>query len=128
MAFSCVFFVCKDFTDAFLFATIRPKRKALQKKNGDKGISRSAERDKGSAPLTAPPFEKGGRKLFLRALSLVFALLYHLPQCRKRVRQPADGVDYAVAHCFLACKHASDIGRDLVGAHHQLVQLLFVRI
>ena len=29
----------------------------------DKGVSPSAEGDKGSAPLTAPPFEKGGQKL-----------------------------------------------------------------
>ena len=27
------------------------------------GVSLSADSDKGSAPLTAPPFEKGGRKL-----------------------------------------------------------------
>ena len=29
----------------------------------DRGISPLASGDKGSAPLTAPPFEKGGRKL-----------------------------------------------------------------
>jgi hypothetical protein len=29
----------------------------------EKGISPLASGDKGSAPLTAPPFEKGGRKL-----------------------------------------------------------------
>lgn len=39
------------------------KKKAWQKRNAVKGISRSADRDKGCAPLTAPPFEKGGRKL-----------------------------------------------------------------
>ncbi|MBQ8382956.1 MAG: hypothetical protein IJX47_07125 [Clostridia bacterium] len=38
-------------------------KKKLSKKKRRKSISRSAERDKGYAPLTAPPFEKGGRKL-----------------------------------------------------------------
>jgi len=39
------------------------KEKALQKETPFEGISPSAEGDKGCAPLTAPPFEKGGRKL-----------------------------------------------------------------
>ncbi len=38
-------------------------RKAAKRKRRKKGISRSAERDKGYAPLTAPPPQKGGRKL-----------------------------------------------------------------
>ena len=36
------------------------------------GVSLSAESDKGYAPLTAPPFEKGGRKLDTLALLSVF--------------------------------------------------------
>jgi len=46
------------------------------------GISLSAESDKGYAPLTAPPFEKGGRKLsrlgsavYVCSLSSLFQLL-----------------------------------------------------
>ena len=39
------------------------KEKSSQKRNRDLRISRSAEHDEGSAPSTAPPFKKGGRKL-----------------------------------------------------------------
>ena len=42
---------------------IQAQKKKLSKRKRRKKISRSAERDKGSAPLNAPPFEKGGRKL-----------------------------------------------------------------
>ena len=43
----------------------KAKEKALQKER-PQGVFRSyAESDKGYAPLTAPPFEKGGRKLSL---------------------------------------------------------------
>ena len=46
-------FLCsaKKFTLSCVFRTIE-------------GISLSAESDKGFVPLTSPPFEKGGRKLF----------------------------------------------------------------
>ena len=47
----------------FFFCHRRRKRKSYQKEKRREEISRSAERDKGSAPLNAPPFEKGGRKL-----------------------------------------------------------------
>jgi hypothetical protein len=40
-------------------------RKKLAKENAKRGFSRSAEREEGYAPSTAPPFEKGGRKLSL---------------------------------------------------------------
>ena len=46
----------------FFFGT-RGAKKKLCKKKREKEISPSADGDKGSAPLTAPPFEKGGRKL-----------------------------------------------------------------
>ena len=54
----------KKLLAAFLFDTIGANRKAWQKRNAIRKISRSAERDKGSAILTAPPFEKGVRKIF----------------------------------------------------------------
>ena len=38
-------------------------KKKLTKRNAEKGISHVVTGDKGYAPLTAPPFEKGGRKL-----------------------------------------------------------------
>jgi hypothetical protein len=39
-------------------------KKKLAKRNAERGVSRSAEREEGYAPSTVPPFEKGGRKLF----------------------------------------------------------------
>ena len=48
--------------------------------------------------------------------------LYHPPKCLKRIRQPSDGVDYAVFDGFLARKDTADVGRDLIGSHHQLAQ------
>ena len=48
---------------AFLLQEVGAREK-LTKENAEKGISRSAEREEGYAPSTAPPFEKGGRKLF----------------------------------------------------------------
>ena len=48
----------------FFFCIYRRKRKSYEKENAEIEISRSAEHDKGSAPLNAPPFEKGGRKLY----------------------------------------------------------------
>ena len=47
----------------FFFCIYRRKRKSYQKENAVVELSRSAERDKSYALLTAPPFEKGGRKL-----------------------------------------------------------------
>jgi len=38
-------------------------KKKFTKRNADKGISPSADSEEGYAPSTAPPFEKGGRKL-----------------------------------------------------------------
>ena len=49
----------------FFFCICRRKRKSYQKENAVAEISRSAERDKSYALLMAPPFEKGGRKLYL---------------------------------------------------------------
>ena len=49
---------------AFSFDVIGAKEKANKKKSAEK-YSRSAEREEGYAPSTAPPFEKGGRKLFI---------------------------------------------------------------
>ena len=43
---------------------IQAQKKKLQKRKRRKKISRSAERDKGDLPLTQPPFEKGGQKLY----------------------------------------------------------------
>ena len=40
------------------------QKKKLSKRKRRKEISHSAERDKGDLPLTQPPFEKGGRKLY----------------------------------------------------------------
>ena len=52
----------------FFFDTIGAKKTdfagAKSLKRNAKRISRSAEREEGYAPSTAPPFEKGGRKLF----------------------------------------------------------------
>jgi hypothetical protein len=48
----------------FFFARKRRKEKA-NKKNRRKGVSPSADGEEGCAPSTAPPFEKGGRKLLL---------------------------------------------------------------
>ena len=42
---------------------MQAQKKKLSKRKRRNGISHSAECDKGSAPLMAPPFEKGGRKL-----------------------------------------------------------------
>jgi len=41
----------------------KAKEKALQKERPQGAFRSYAESDKGYAPLTAPPFEKGGRKL-----------------------------------------------------------------
>jgi hypothetical protein len=59
-----------------------PKRRRDAAVLKHKDVSRSAERDKGSAPLTAPPFEKGGRKLsafFNKFNKILFALGEKLP-------------------------------------------------
>ena len=49
------------------YASLRPESQATpalgKKEHAEKEISLVATSDKGSAPLTAPPFEKGGRKL-----------------------------------------------------------------
>ena len=47
----------------FLLTKQAQKKKLLKRKRRAE-ILRSAERDKGSSPLTQPPFEKGGRKLY----------------------------------------------------------------
>ena len=52
----------KAFYPLFLLH-MRAQKKKLSKRKRRKKISRSAECDKGSSPLTQPPFEKGGRKL-----------------------------------------------------------------
>ena len=71
---------------AFSFARKGTKEKAWQKENAEKEISPSAEGDKGSAPLTAPPFEKGGRKL-----SCGFALK---PFDKSKFEEIIENVDY----------------------------------
>ena len=45
------------------FFEAKGAKKKLAKRNAEKGISTSAEVEEGYAPSTAPPFEKGGRKL-----------------------------------------------------------------
>ena len=44
---------------------MQAQKKKLSKRKRRVEISRSAERDKSYALLMAPPFEKGGRKLYL---------------------------------------------------------------
>ena len=58
----------------FLLHMQAQKKKLSKRKRRDGVISHSAECDKGSAPLMAPPFEKGGRKLYLRGASLDYDL------------------------------------------------------
>jgi len=48
---------------AFSFGVVGAKEKANKKKSAVRGISTSAKVEEGYAPSTAPPFEKGGRKL-----------------------------------------------------------------
>ncbi len=68
----------KNMSAAFFFDTIGANENILRfapqakhtlcrykKESAERGISRSAEREEGSVPPTAPPFEKGGRKLFI---------------------------------------------------------------
>ena len=56
---------CITLLAAFLFASRRRKEKSYQKRNAEREIATSAEVEEGYAPSTAPPFEKGGRKLFI---------------------------------------------------------------
>jgi hypothetical protein len=56
------FLIDQDIAVAFSLQEGGAKKK-LAKRNAEGEVSRSAERDKGSSPLTSPPFEKGGRKL-----------------------------------------------------------------
>jgi len=46
------------------------QRKSYQKETPIRGISPVATGEEGSAPSTAPPFEKGGRKLFIKMIVL----------------------------------------------------------
>jgi len=46
------------------------QRKSYQKETPIRGISPVATGKEGSAPSTAPPFEKGGRKLFVKMIVL----------------------------------------------------------
>jgi hypothetical protein len=48
----------------FFFEAKGAKKKVI-KKETPKFISRSAEREEACTASTAPPFEKGGRKLFV---------------------------------------------------------------
>ena len=50
---------------------MQAQKKKLSKRKRRYEISRSAERDKGYAPLMAPPFEKGGRKLIVGVQKLI---------------------------------------------------------
>jgi len=54
--------VCQP-TTRFFFSDHEAKRKSLAKRNANERISPVATGDEGYAPSTAPPFEKGGRKL-----------------------------------------------------------------
>ena len=47
--------------------TKKAQKKKLQKRKRRNEISCSVEHDKGDLPLTQPPFEKGGRKLYFGA-------------------------------------------------------------
>ncbi len=52
------------FISLFLLTKKAQKKKLSKKKSAEKqGFSPSAEGEEGYAPSTAPPFEKGGRKL-----------------------------------------------------------------
>jgi hypothetical protein len=53
-------------TSAFSFDQVGAKEKAWQKEKRRRGVSRSAEREEGCAPSTAPPFEKRRAKTFLQ--------------------------------------------------------------
>jgi hypothetical protein len=55
--------IISDRLPAFSFGYVGAKEKARKKKNAEKRISRSAEREKGSAPFTARAFEKARPKL-----------------------------------------------------------------
>jgi hypothetical protein len=48
---------------AAFFLTQEAQRKKLIKKKRRENVSRAAEREEGSAPSTAPLFEKSGQKL-----------------------------------------------------------------
>ena len=54
----------KIYVQPAFFCIYRRKRKSYKKENAEIEISRSAEHDKGSLPLTSPPSPKGGRKLY----------------------------------------------------------------
>ena len=56
-------FATKICQSLFSFGIVGAKEKSYQKRKTPRLISRVATRDKGFAPLTAPPFEKGGQKL-----------------------------------------------------------------
>ena len=62
----------------FFFDT-RGAKKKFAKRNAAKVISRSAEREEASAASTAPPFEKGGRKLLIH-LTKLDSFVYNLKQ------------------------------------------------
>ena len=49
----------------FFFCIYRRKRKSYEKENAEIEISHSAECDKGSAPLMAPPFKKKAGENFI---------------------------------------------------------------
>ena len=82
--FSCV--VRKDYigskpNSTFFFDTSGAKKKVHKKETLLREVSPSAEGDKGSAPLTAPPFEKGGRKLLKWVCAkLLRSCFYHFQQ------------------------------------------------
>ena len=57
--------VCQKTQSRYSTFSLQEKgaKKKFAKRNAEEKISRSAEREEGYAPSTAPPFEKGGRKL-----------------------------------------------------------------
>ena len=57
---------CMESIATFSFDTVVAKEKVIKKKSAERNFSTSAEVEEGSAPSTAPPFEKGGRKLFVK--------------------------------------------------------------
>ena len=69
----------KNSLAAFSFGDVGAKEKALKKKSAELGISRVATREEASAASTAPPFEKGGRKLLIKS-----AIFFHLKTKKER--------------------------------------------
>ena len=56
--------LARNSSTLFSLALKAQRKKLCKKETPGEGVSPTAVGDKGRGPLTAPPFEKGGRKLF----------------------------------------------------------------